>query len=85
MSHTHGAGVVSLSALSLPEICEERRRLAFVHACMVGFPGGANWRTVCPSGEDLEQVRRELDLLNLLIAEQQGCGYHSKCENVEVA
>lgn len=70
------SGVVSLSALSEDDFCEERRYLVHVHACMIGHPNGTCRVVLCPAGETLERVGREIDLMSLLISEQQGFGYH---------
>lgn len=78
MTRTNTSGVVSLSALSEDDFCAERRRLVHIHACMIGFPSGTCWVVLCPTGENLEQIGKAIDLMNLLISERQGCGYRSE-------
>lgn len=87
MSHDV-SGVVSLSVpLPLNYWLQERRRLVFNHACVVGFPNGVvnQYGDCLPHEEDLEHLQRSIDYVSSMILEQQGFGYRSKCENAEVA
>lgn len=81
MSHDV-SGVVSLSVpLPLNYWLQERRRLVFNHACVVGLPDGTmRYGERLPHEKGLKYLQRSINYVSSMISEQQGFGYHSERE-----